>query len=163
MILHASKAFTEHMKCKVSGPNRRLPHHASLDSWSIDYFKVTKGGAYALVMNDASLSTIIIPLKGIKTFEVFLPLMLARVADFLGRYGLPFDASNQSVIILPRSNRSLIGTMDEAKVLIQDSVYYDVNHVGIIDWESLEQELNETPYSRIDYDTPDMRLRRVIG
>jgi len=49
MILHASKAFAEHLKCEVSGPNRRLPHHSSLDSWSIDLVKLTKVGAYALV------------------------------------------------------------------------------------------------------------------
>ena len=150
------------MKCKVSGPNRRLPHHASLDSWSIDCFKVKKGEAYALVMNDASLSSIIIPLKGVKTFEVFLPLMFEREAKLFGKHGLSFDASNQQVIIVPRSNRSLIGTMNEAKLLIQDSVYCDCDHVGVIDCESLEHSLNETPYSRIGYDTPDMRLQKMI-
>jgi len=163
MILHASKSFTEHLKCEVSGPNRKLPHHSSLDSWSIDLFKLTKVGAYALVMNDTSLSSIIIPLKGVRDFEVFLPLMLARVAELFVQHGKGIDPKNQSVIILPRSNRSIIGTMNEAKYLVQDGISCDLEHVGEVDWESLENELNETPYSRIDYDTPDKRLRKLIG
>ena len=113
-------------------------------------------------IGDESLSSIIIPLKGVKTFEVFLPLMFEREAKLFGKHGLSFDASNQQVIIVPRSNRSLIGTMNEAKLLIQDSVYCDCDHVGVIDCESLEHSLNETPYSRIGYDTPDMRLQKMI-
>jgi len=163
MIIHASKTFAEHLKCTVSGPNRRLPHHASLDSWSIDLFKLAKGGAFALVMNDASLSTIIIPLKGVRNFEVFLPLVLARVAAFLAKHGAAFDTCNQSVIILPRSNRSLIGTMNEAKFLIQDSVEHKLTLAGDIDWDALESRLNETPYSRIGYATPDKRLRELLA
>lgn len=163
MILHASKAFAEHLKCKVSGPKRRLPHHSSLESWSIDLFQLPKVGTYALVMNDASLSTFIISLKGVRKFEAFLPSMLARVAKLFGNHGLQFDASNQTVMILPRSNKSLIGTMNEAKFIIRDSCSYDLNHVGVINWPDLEKELNETPYSRIDMDSPDLRLQKLLN
>jgi len=163
MILHASKAFTEHLKCEVSGPKRRLPHHSSLESWSIDLVQLPKVGTYALVMNDASLSTIIIPLKGIRKFEVFLPMMLERVAELFVKHGLPFDSSNQTVMILPRSNKSLIGTMNDAKSIIRDSCSYDLRYVGVINWPDLEKELNETPYSRIDMDSPDERLRKLIA
>jgi len=77
-----------------------------------------KVGNHAVVMNDTSLSTIIFPLKGIRNFEVFLPQMMARVAELFGKHGKGFDGSNQTVVILPRSNRSIIGTMNDAKSFI---------------------------------------------
>ena len=73
MILHASKTFTKRLKCKVSSPNGRLPHHTSLDSWSIDLFELPKVGAYAVAMNDASLSTLIIPLHPCKNHRIDRP------------------------------------------------------------------------------------------
>jgi len=94
--------------------------------------------------------------------SMFLPLMLARVAGLFGKHGLPFDASNQTVMILPRSNKSLIGAMNEAKLIIRDRCSYDMGHVGEINWQDLEKELNETPYSRIGMDTPDIRLKKLL-
>ena len=37
--------------------------------------------------------------------SVFLPLMLERAAELFGKHGLQFDPSNQTVMILSRSNQ----------------------------------------------------------
>ncbi|XHR28610.1 MAG: DUF6933 domain-containing protein [Chthoniobacteraceae bacterium] len=159
MILHASRSIAERLKCQVS--THSVFQKLAVDSWSFDLFKMAKVGTFAVVMNDASLSTFIVPLKGIRTFEVFLPQMLARIGELFDRNGIPFDAQNQSVLILPRSARSLIGTMNEAKAIIKDSILYDLKYVGAVDWVSLERELNETPYSQIEDETPDTRMGRL--
>lgn len=161
MILHASKSIMERLKCRVS--TLGAFQASVLDSWSVDLFKMAKVGNFVVVMHDASLSTFIVPLKGVRTFDAFLQLMLVRITDLFSRYCIPFDPHNQSVMILPRSDRSLIGTMNEAKAIIKDSISYDLMHVGEIDWESLEQELNETPYSRFGYKTPNKRLRELLS
>jgi len=163
MIIHASKAFSTHLKCQVSGPKRQVPHHSSLDSWSVDLFKLTKVGTYALVMNDASLSTIIIPLKGVRKFEDFFLSFIGHVTGFFDLHGVSFDPFNQSAIILPRSNRSLIGTMNDAKWLMQSRIERHADGGLEIDWDDIENYLNHVPYSRIDYDSPDKRLKKMIG
>ena len=117
---------------------------------------------HAIVMNDASLSTIIVPLKGCKKFEDFLLLFLGIASSFLEQRGKAFDPFNQSVVVVKRSDRSLIGTMNEAKFLMQVYVSGDLDSIGTIDWERLEQRLNDVPYSRIGYDSPDIRLRALI-
>lgn len=162
MILHVSKAFAERLKCAVSLPNQRPLQKAVLDSWSVDILKFRKGGAVAVVMNDASLTTVTVPLKGIRTFGEFVATFLKRAAARFADQGGQLDSENQTVIVLSRSDRRLIGTMNEAKFIIGRSISDDLENGDDIDWDRTERYMNEVIYSRIDYDQPQERLRKLL-
>jgi hypothetical protein len=163
MILYASKSFTEHLKCKVSLPDKRVPQPPALESWSADILNVSGEGALIVVMNDASLSTIIIPMKGIRKFEDFFLSFVGYVTGFFELHGVPFDPFNQSVVVLARSDRSLIGTMNDAKSLIQRRIALDMDSHRAIDWNDLDLRLNNMPYSRIGNKSPNQMLKKLTG
>jgi len=162
MILHVSKAFAERLKCAVSLSDQRPAQKAVLDSWSADILKLRRGGSLAVIMNDASLTTLIFPLKGIRKFEGFIASFLKRAAVRFADQGGQLDSENQTVIVLSRSDRSLIGTMNEAKFMIDNCVSDAPENGSDVDWDRIEQYMNEVIYSRIDYDQPQERLRKLL-
>ena len=162
MIIHVSKVFATQLKCKVSLPDRRVPQPRALESWSADILQSPMGDLI-VVMNDASLSTLIIPMQGIRKFEDFFLTFLGHVTAFFDRHGKEFDPFNQSTVVLARSDRSLIGTMNDAKFTIERWIAMAIDSHRAVDWDDLERQLNETPYSRIDYNRPDDMLKLLIG
>ena len=74
-----------------------------------------------------------------------------------------FDAANQSVVVLRRNNRSLIGSLNNVKELI-DFTMFDQMEKGVpIDWNEAEHFINHTPFSMIDYEMPMKKLASLIG
>ena len=111
MIIHASKAFEKRFKCEVSGEGHVVLQSGRLDSWSGHVVRIGPI-SYILFMNDATLYALIIPSKGLTTFAALLKVLLPVISDLWAKHGGSFDPDNQSVIVLPRTNRSLIGSMN---------------------------------------------------
>lgn len=118
-------------------------------------------GDCALMMNDASFSIVVVPLKGM-TFETFLPAFLQRAARLFIQAGGLLEAQNQNVVVLRRTDRSLIGSMNSAK---HDARYEIEAHFenDEIDWNQVEDRLNEIPFSAIGYNSPKAELVRVLA
>ena len=114
-------------------------------------------------MHDASLWPILFEVKGVTKLEDLLPLFLERVMDLFRAHEHVFDAKNQSLIFLPRSNRSLIGSMNDAintlKFHAQD--FQSMGKTNI--WLGLEAFIVKTPFSAIDYQSPLDRLRELLA
>ena len=102
------------------------------------------------------------PLKSIRKFEEFIAAFLKRAAARFADQGGQLDSENQTVIVLSRSDRSLIGTMNEAKFILGNRIFGDLEGGGDIDWDRVEGYMNEVLYSRIEYDRPSDRLRKLL-
>ena len=162
ITLHASKAFVEKFGCAVSLAKDKPAQTQSIDAWSCDLLKVPRVGQLAVMMHDASLATLIVPLKGVRRFEEFLPLFLQRVAELWEAVGATFDPANQQVMILRRNNRRLIGSLNNAKELIGFTIFDQMERGEPINWHEAEQLINGTPFSAIDYDLPLEKLATLI-
>jgi hypothetical protein len=160
MVIHASAKFTQRLKCEVSLPNRKHFQSVKVDAWSGDIMRVYGVGDCALMMNDASFSIVVIPLKGL-TFETFLQVFLQRAARLFIQAGGVLETQNQTVVVLRRTDRSLIGSMNSAK---QDALYEIQAQLEneMIDWDQVEDRLNEIPFSAIGYSSPKQELVRVL-
>ena len=162
MIIHASKAFEKRFKCEVSGEGHVVLQTGRLDAWSGHFFRIGRI-SYILLMNDATLYALIIPAKGLTTFPALLKVLLPLVSDLWKKHGGSFDPVNQSVIVLPRTNRSLIGSMNDAmnalrfhcKVAEFADTPFDLSHV--------ERRMNENPYRSLNYDHPNRLLPKMLG
>lgn len=156
MILHASAAFTKRFKCDVSHQGLRLPQdHARLDGWSCHFIRL---GTTPLVvaMHDATLYTLVIPAKGLKGFADLWRLLLGRIVERWRDYGAEFDPENQTVMVLPRTDRSRIGSMNDA---IQMFRWHWSDRAEI---EELEERSNRTPYKAIGYRYPQELLAEML-
>lgn len=96
MIMYASQSFVKRLGCAVSLPNQKPVQGRAMDAWSGDMLKVYRIGEVAVMMHDASLTTLIIPMKGARSFEEFLLVFLRRVSEMLGSLGRIFDPANQT-------------------------------------------------------------------
>lgn len=153
MIIRASNAFPKRFKCQLSHEGTSIPQEKRLDAWSCHYVRVGRK-PLVVVMNDATLYTFIFPVTGVKDFAEFWTSLLGRIAETWMRFGADFDPQNQSVIVLPRANRSLIGSMNDAVKLIR---LYDecARCDGVeLDLLEMEQRSNETPYKSIGFIQP---------
>ena len=163
MIIYASQSFVKRLGCSVSWPDQKPVQGQAMAGWSGDLLKLYRIGEVAVMMHDASLATLIVPMKGVRGFEAFLPIFLRRVSDTLGSLGGMFDPANQSVVVLRRNNRSLIGSMNNVKELI-DFTMCDQMEKGVpIDWNTAEHFINHTPFSLIDYEMPIKKLASLIA
>ena len=162
ITIHASKAFVERFGCAVSLPKDKPVQTPSIDGWSGDLLKVPRAGQVAVMMHDASLGTLIVPLKGVRRFEEFLPLFLQRVVELWEAVGATFDPANQQVMILRRTNRSLIGSLNNAKELIGFTAFDQMERGEPIDWNEAQGLINGTPFSAIDYDLPLEKLATLV-
>jgi hypothetical protein len=114
-------------------------------------------------MHDASLWSLIIRAKGVTKLEKLLPLFLSRVQEVWQMHGSALDPQNQSILFLPRRDRSLIGSMNDAVRHIK--MLADIAHFEgrLVDWKELETYLQSTPFRAIEYDSPDRRLKTILG
>lgn len=115
------------------------------------------------MMHDATLFTILVPLDGVRSFEPFVTRFLTRVATAWSSFGASFDSQNQNIMVLKRSNRSLIGSMNEAKWLLEGDVIHHLESTGQVDWIEAERQMNNVPYSALEEHFPIKALRRLLG
>jgi hypothetical protein len=162
MILRASAAFTERFKCQLSHEGERLPQERRLDAWSCHFVRIGRK-PLVVAMNDATLYTLIFPVTGVKGFPELWLRMLGRIAEVWMKHGAEFDPHNQSVIVLPRTNRSLIGSMNDAVAMIR--FYDDLAKVECVelDLADMESRSNMAPYKALGYEHPDRLLARMLG
>ena len=162
MILHLSKQLATRLKCPFSMEGMPVIQTGRLDSWSGHCFRVGRI-EYVLMMNDACLISILMPAKGLTSVESFFEAFLPRVAKVWEEHGGSFDSLNQEVIILKRSNKSLIGSMNEAIKMIKFYAEFDryehPNYTPI----DLEERLNMTPYKSIGFETTHRLLTRLLA
>jgi hypothetical protein len=80
------------------------------------------------------------------------------VQEVWQRHGSAFDSQNQSILFLTRKDRSLIGSMNDA-----------IQHIKLlgqsqeITLKQIEDYLQSTPFSAISYDSPEQKLKAVLG
>jgi hypothetical protein len=153
LILHASRAFVKRYRCDLSLEGRPVEQGGLINSWSGHFIRVGPT-PLVLMMNDATLWSIIIPVKGVTAFPVFLPILLERIEEVWNGHGASFDAGNQMVGVFRRTNRSLIGSMNEAVRLLRFDAE-DARAGGIEpDWREFESDLNNTPFMAMNPSFP---------
>ena len=109
--------------------------------------------------HDATLFTFLVPLEGIRSFEPFVTQFLERVAAIWSSFGASFDPQNQNVVALKRSNRSLIGSMNDAKWLLENVMIQSRESGDPVNWAEIEHHMNEVPYSVLKYRRPIDAIR----
>jgi hypothetical protein len=162
MIIHASKAFEKRFKCEVSGEGHVVLQTGRLDAWSGHFVRIRRT-SYILLMNDATLYAIIIPAKGLTTFPALLKVLLPLISDLWTKHGGSFDPDNQSVIVLPRTNRSLIGSMNDAMNALRFHCEGAEFAGTPFDLARVEWRMNENPYKSLNYDHPNRLLPKMLG
>jgi len=102
-------------------------------------------------------------LKGLKTFEKFLEVFLPRTERLFTEAGGSLETRNQTVIVLRRSDRQLIGSMNDARLHACEEIEGQWSEKGSIAWDQVEDRLNEIPFSATDYVLPKIELARVLA
>ena len=161
-IIHASQAFTKRYRPELSLPGEKVPQLGRLDAWSAHLVRIGRKPV-VLFMNDASLWSIIIPATGLTTLEKLLPVLLGRISEVWSAHGAGFDAANQGVVFFSRSNRSLIGSMNDAVSQIRFVDETDRMGGREMNWVEMETYLNRMPYGAMKYDRPSERLAALLG
>ena len=161
-IIHASQAFTKRYRPELSLPGEKVPQLGRLDAWSAHLVRIGRKPV-VLFMNDASLWSIIIPATGLTTLEKLLPVLLQRISEVWSAHGAAFDVANQGIVFLSRSNRSLIGSMNDAvsQIRFVDETCRMENRE--MDWVEMETYLNRMPYGAMKYDRPCDRLAALLA
>lgn len=162
MIIHASKDFEKRLKCEISMKGHLVLQPGRLDAWSGHFFKIGRI-SYVMFMNDAALYAIIIPAKGFQSLSSLLKAFLPRVANLWESHGASFDRENQSVIVLPRTNRALIGSMTDAIRIFRHIHEDNLNGGTETDIQKIETCLNGIPYKALKYEQPSKLLRRLLN
>ena len=163
MIIHASKNFVTKLKCSVSLSKHKPTNVQAFDEWTGDLLKVKQRELAAVMMHNETLATVIVPLRGIRSFEGFLPLFLRKVNQLLKTFGASIDGVNQNVLVLRRTNRPVIGSLNDAKQLIEFGVIEQLDIREPLDWDKAAQFINRTPFSLIDQRTPSEALANLIS
>jgi hypothetical protein len=90
-------------------------------------------------------------------------VLLPLVSDLWKKHGGSFDPDNQSVIVLPRTNRSLIGSMNDAMNALR--FHCDVAEFADtpFDLSHVEWRMNENPYKSLNYDHPNRLLPKMLA
>ena len=161
-IIYASAFFVKRLKCTVSLSSDKLTQTRTMEGWSGDILKVACAGEAAVMMHDASLAVIIVPLKGVRRFEEFLLSFLRSEAELWKTLGATFDEANQNVLVLRRSNRSLIGSLNNAKQFIEFTVVDQLDDSKPIDWNEAQRFINQTPFAVIGYEFPLKKLEHLL-
>lgn len=161
MIIHASKDFVQRYKIRTSAVATHNQHSRRIDSWSGHVFKMGTT-PFVCFMHDASLWPLIIPAKGITKMEKLLPLFLSRVKEVWQSHGSAFDPQNQAILFHTRKDRSLIGSMNEALQHIKLMADIERAEGNPIEWTKMEAYIQRTPFSAIEYDSPERRLKAIL-
>jgi hypothetical protein len=77
--------------------------------------------------------------------------------------GGSLETRNQTVIVLRRSDRKLIGSMNDARLHARDAIEGQWLEKEAIAWDEVEDYLNEIPFSANDYILPKDELVRVLA
>ncbi len=163
MILHLSRSLAERLRCELSFRDAEVVQTGRMDSWSADLFRLRGFGSQALVMHDASLWPIVIPLGGCKGYEDFLQTLLFHVQASYLAVGGHFDRTNLTIVATKRSNRSIIGSMNEAKRLLAHDVVAMKNNFGEVDWIAVSRQLAETPFFAVKGHLPAKRFAELVA
>ena len=162
MILYLSKQLADRLKCSVSLQGMPVVQSGRLDAWSGHCFRIGRV-EHVMMMNDACLYTILMPARGLTSIDSFLKAFLPKVAEVWHRFDFEFDTQNQQVNVLKRTNRSLIGSMNDAIQATKFHFEYireEVHEFGPID---IEERLNMVPYKAIQYSAPFELLQKLLG
>lgn len=162
MILRTSAAFTERFKCQLSHEGTQVPQERRVDAWSCHFYRLGRK-PLVLVMNDATLYTLIFPATGVKGFPDLWLKLLGRIEQVWTEHGAAFDPKNQTVMMLPRTNRALIGSMTDAMKMLR---WYDelAREDGReLDLREMEWRSNQTPYKALEYEHPNRLLARLLA
>lgn len=162
MILHLSKELANRLKCPVSLQGMPVLQTGRLDAWSGHCFRIGRI-EHIMMMNDACLYTVLMPARGLTSIDSFLKAFLPRVAEVWHRFDGEFDANNQEVIVLKRTNRSLIGSMNDA--IQATKFHFEYIHEEPHDFEpiDIEERLNMVPYKALEYTAPCKLLARLLA
>ncbi len=163
MIIYASKNFITKLKCSISLSKLQPTQMEAFGGWTADTLKVSKVEMVAVMMHDVSLATVIVPLRGIQSFPEFMPVFRKKVGDLLRAFGATIDATDRTVLVLRRTNRPLIGTLHDAKKLIEAEVIEQLDNRHRIEWNQAADFINHTPFSVIDDKTPVEALTDLIS
>jgi hypothetical protein len=161
MILRVSAAFSKQFKFVLSHPGESVPQERRLDAWSCHFIRVRRK-PLVVVMNDATLYTLILPVTGVKGFPELWLKLLGRIGEVWTRHGVHFDPDNQAVVLFSRTNRSLIGSMNDAIVLIR---IYDEDartEQVELDLAAMETRSNQTPYKALNYEWPERLMALAL-
>ena len=131
------------------------------DSWSCHLVRVGRK-PLVIVMNDATLYTMILPATGMKGFTDFWVALMHRMGELWAKHGLDFEEKNQTVLMLARTNRTLMGTMNEVIRLIRYTFEERMEGKGELDLGEREEYANRTPYKAIGYDDPAGVMARAL-
>ena len=163
LILRPSVKLAQRLKCRITESPHLPKQQRDSDSWSGDLFARRGAGSHALMMHDATLFSVLVPLDNIRSFEPFVIRFLARVAQTWKRFGSSLDPTNQNLVVMKRTNRSIIGSMNEAKWLLEGDVIQSLEKHGSVDWTDIERQMNEVPYSALSYRRPVDALGTLLA
>ena len=150
MILHLSQSLAKRLKCSLSYQESKIAQPGNPDAWSADLFRVPRAGTHALVMHDASLWPIIIPLHECRTYHAFLKALLIHIELSYALAGREFDGANVTVMATKRSNRSIIGSMNSAIYLVTSRVEGALAAGEEINWSEIQADLSQTPFMSLE-------------
>ena len=160
VLLHVSAAFEKKFRCPVSFADERPEQTGGMDAWSCHFFRIGRREV-VMAMHDASLFTLILPTAGMKGFDGFLMRLIERIAEEWTRYDLPFDPDNQTVMVVRRSDKSRIGSMNDAINLIRFYHERARDNGTDLNLSDMERRSNETPYKTLGYNNPMEKLRSL--
>jgi len=158
MVLRVSADFTKRFKCELSFAGEKVPQERRLDSWSCHFIKLGRK-PLVVAMNDATLYMIILPATGLKGFPALWVVLLERIYELWRRHGAELDPANHTVVALNRTNRSLIGSMNDAINLMR----FRKGDAEELDLPELERLSNTTPYKANGYEHPERLLAVALG
>lgn len=150
MILHFSAALAKRLRVKLSFPDKPVLQPGRKDAWSADILKVDGKERMVLLMHDASQWPILVPIAGCKSYEEFIGLLLLMVAGNYRAFNEPFDHENQEIILTRRTNRTLIGYMNDAKRCAELKALMHLQNGEAINWSEITDSLISTPYNSKD-------------
>jgi len=152
MIIFTSRAFSTKFKCGKPTKGLSVLQGVRKDGWSAHLFKIGRVHA-SIFMNDATLFSILIPTRGIKDLDDLLQRFSARLEDLHLSLDLPFSAPDP-ILFLPRSNRSRIGSMNDAIMDMKHAHAFRPEESPGVDWADLEARINRIPFKAVDYRCP---------
>ena len=163
MILHLSRKLADRLQCKLSFERENVTQAGRIDSWSADLFSPPGHGCFGFIMHDASLFPILVPLRAKTNYEAFLGDLLQHIECAYGNVGAEFDTANQTVLLTKRSNRSIIGSMNEAIWRLGFEATMAADMKRRIDWSKTVEYIGTMPFSAVKGHFPDKRFAELVG
>ncbi len=162
LFFHVSNAFTKRFKPDVSVMPQSVKQDGRPNAWSLHVISLGRS-PFVMAMNDAALWPILIPVTGINTMGKFLPVLTFEIERAWARFGRQLDAGNLSVIQFPRSNRSLIGSMNDAIRMLGYELDAAKESNRLPDWDGAVAHLEQMPYSALPESFPYKAMTRIAS